>query len=69
MSEVTFEEWITTTSLPSTAKEQLTGVLSQKTKEKLIKRCDAERIISSAIEDINYGSVEPSDTIITNKLR
>ena len=69
MSEMTFEEWIKTTSLPSTAKEQLPEALSPKSKKKLLERTDAEEVIASAIDEINRGSVETIDVLVRNRLK
>lgn len=69
MSEITFEKWIKTTLLPSTAKDQLPDVLSSRLQMKLLKQPDAERIIASAIEDVNRGSVEALETLIRQKMK
>lgn len=68
MSETTFEAWIETTSLPSTAKMQLPEALSPKSK-KLLERTDAEEIISAAIDEINRGSVETIDALVRKRLK
>ena len=69
MSEMTFEAWIETTSLPSTAKMQLPEALSRSTQEKLLRCVNAEEIITAAIEDVNRGSVETLETLINQKLK
>lgn len=69
MSETTFEAWIETTSLPSTAKMQLPEALSPKSKKKLLERTDAEEIISAAIDEINRGSVETIDALVRKRLK
>lgn len=69
MSKMLFEEWIKTTSLPSTAKDQLPEALSQKNKKKLLERTDGEAIIASAIDEINCGSVETIDALVRKRLK
>ena len=64
---MTFEELLKTTNLPSTAKDQLSMVLSVKTKQKLLNRSDAEQIIAAAIDEIDHGSVEPVETLVVRK--
>lgn len=65
---MTFEEWISTTSLPSMAKDQLPNALSEVSKRKLLKRTDAEDIIQFAIDEINRGSVKTVDAIVAERL-
>ena len=66
---MTFEEFLGTTNLPGTAKAQLPSVLSDKTKRELLKRSDAEEIISSSIDGINHGAVESVEVQIRKRLR
>ena len=69
MSEMTFEKFLRSTSLPTTAKEQLSKVLSLRMQAKLLNRLDAEEVIASAIEDVDQGSVETLETLIREKLK
>ena len=62
-----FEEWIETTSLPSTAKEQLPSVLGETTKRRLLDRVDSEELINAAIDEINRGSIETIEKLV-NKI-
>ena len=60
MSDMTFEEWIETTSLPSMAKEKLPRFLSNQTQTKLLKYANPE--------EINGGSIESIEVLINKRL-
>ena len=68
MSGLAFKKFLTFTSLPNTAKEQLPDVLSNSIQTELLKRLNAEEIIFSAIDEINRGSVETMEEIIARRL-
>lgn len=51
-------------ALPSTAKKKLPEALSEKTKNALLRRIDAEKLIIDAIDKINHGSIESMETIL-----
>lgn len=57
--------------LPDAAIMQIPFVLSQQTKTKLTKKSpeEAVKIISSAIDEINRGSVETVDILVLRKLK
>ena len=68
---MTFDEvWVQIQGLPETAKLQIPGLLSEKTKWKLGMKNPAEvaAIVTEAIEDINHGSVERLDELINKKI-
>lgn len=68
---MTFEElWEQVSGLPDTAKMQVPRVLSDPTKKKLCKYSPDEvsRIVHSAIEEVNSGSVEPLDELLKKRL-
>lgn len=69
MSKMTFKEFLRTTSLPSTAKDQLPEELSSRTQAELLKCVNAEEIIAAAIEGVNRGSVETLETLIRQRLK
>ena len=64
------EMWKQVEGLPDTAVIQVPGVLSEATKKKMEKRSPEEvsRIVLSAIDEVNHGSVEPLDTLIKKRL-
>lgn len=64
----TFEEFINSTSLPNTAKDQLPMVLRTNTKRQLLSRADAEEIISAAVKEINHRSFETMDVLVRKRL-
>lgn len=68
-SMIIFDEFIKNTKLPSTAKEQLPGILSDKIKTTLMSRFDAEEIIKIAIDEIDHGSVEKIEELIKKILQ
>lgn len=68
---MTFEDvWKEVEGLPDTAKEQVPGVLSERTKNKLarMKPENVSQIVCSAIEEVNNGSVEPLNVLINKRL-
>lgn len=71
---MTFEDLLdkacTSAHLPNTASDQLPSALSDKTKKKLLKLSPEEvgRVLSEAIDKINYGSVEPIDKLIRKQV-
>lgn len=71
---MTFEEYWTEVEklkvLPATAIQQLPSSLSENTKKKLMKRLPDEtvRLITTAIEEINRGSIESIDSLVRRRL-
>lgn len=71
---MTFEEYWSKVEklkvLPAMAIQQLPISLSENTKKKLMKRLPDEtvRLISTAIEEVNRGSVESIDSLVRKKL-
>lgn len=56
--------------LPTMAVQQLPSSLSENTKKKLMKRLPDEtaKLINTAIEEINRGSIESIDCLIKKRL-
>ena len=69
MNEITFKNFLRTTSLPFTIKEYLLDALNNRTQAKLLKCVNAEKIIALAIEDVDLGSVETLKALIRDKLK
>lgn len=61
----------TAAHLPSMAKDQLPSALSDKTKRKLLKLSPEEvgRVLNTAIDAVNLGSIESVDTLVIKQLR
>lgn len=68
---MTFEDvWRQVRGLPDTAIQQVPGVLSADTK-KLLSRLTPEevsKIVASAIEEVNHGSITPLDELVMMRL-
>lgn len=73
--EMSFEELLDqackSASLPEMARIQLPSALSVDTKEMLLKLSAEEAgvVLSSAIDEINHGSVEPVDVLVRNEIK
>lgn len=68
---MTFDElWAQVKGLPGTAMVQVPLVLTVSTKKKLERKTpeEIEQIVSSAIEEINHGSINPLDEQINRRL-
>ena len=68
---MTFEElWEKVSGLPDTAKLQVHRIFSESTKRKLGRKSPEEvsKIVATAIEEVNSGSVKPLDELIKNRL-
>lgn len=71
---MTFEELLNeacrSAGLPNTARKQLPVCLSEKTKKMALKMSPEEfgKILSTAIEVVNHGSVESIDVLVRNQI-
>lgn len=68
---MTFDElWAEVQGLPDTAKMQVPNILSESTKKKLSRKTPEEvgRIVTTAIDEVNHGSVEPLENLIKKRL-
>lgn len=68
MSDISFEVFLEKTALPSTAKEQLPKVISKHTQRGLLNRADAEEIITAEIDEIDHGSVETIEVLVSKRI-
>lgn len=68
--EELFDKACTTAGLPEMAKMQLPSVLSDKTKKMILKLSPEEvgKMLSSAIDAVNKGSVETIDKLVREQL-
>ena len=67
----TFEKlWAEVKGLPDTAMLQVPGVLSTNTKRKLCRKspADVSNILIAAIDEVDHGSIEPLDILVSRRI-
>lgn len=66
---MTFAELISSMHIPNTAKIHLPQALSLETQKMLLNNQNSERVLLSAIEAINNGSIKTIDELVREQMR